>query len=184
MKKKLSNSSERWKTIRCIKSGNYAISSWGRIASKGRTLVNKNGVVRNWPTRILTPTLGGGNGKDQPRYHCIVIEGQNRWVQRLVAEAFVPNPEGLPIVNHKNGNKLDNRADNLEWCTHSQNMVHAFRTGLVLTKITQEQRQEIIRRARPGIPHHPGNYEELAKEFGICRGYVQNLVMQARKGLI
>jgi hypothetical protein len=51
-------------------------------------------------------------------------------VHILIAEMFIENPEGLPIVNHKNGNPSDNRAANLEWSTYKLNVLHAFETGL------------------------------------------------------
>jgi hypothetical protein len=51
-------------------------------------------------------------------------------VSRLVAKAFIPNPDNLPEVNHKDGNTQNNNVSNLEWCTRSTNMLHAFKTGL------------------------------------------------------
>ncbi len=64
---------------------------------------------------------------------------RNLYVHRLLALAFIPNPENKPEVNHKNGVKTDNSLDNLEWMTKSENELHAFRTGLKANRQTRTE---------------------------------------------
>ncbi len=78
--------------------------------------------------KIITPKI-------QREYVSIVLHkhgvSKTYFVHGLLAKTFISNPDNKPEINHKNGIKTDNRIANLEWCTHQENMQHAFRTGLI-----------------------------------------------------
>ena len=63
-------------------------------------------------------------------YYVISIKGKTHLLHRLIAKAFIENPNNYPCINHKDGNKLNNLIDNLEWCTKAMNNKHAYDTGL------------------------------------------------------
>lgn len=67
---------------------------------------------------------------DRFGYRHIIINKKNKNIHRIIAETFIPNPNNLPCINHKDGNKLNNEVWNLEWCTHSYNTIHAYQNCL------------------------------------------------------
>lgn len=86
--------------------------------------VSPNGNVYNRHGDLMKGAI------DHCGYRHIITNRKNRNVHRIIAETFIPNPDGLPCVNHKDGNKQNNAVENLEWTTHSENTLHSYRAGL------------------------------------------------------
>lgn len=113
--------------------GRYSVSSKGRIKSLPRTSFRiqgnipvKGGIVKPWisTTGYYTVCLSNREIKLKPKMR----------VHRLVALAFLENPEEKKYINHIDANKLNNNLENLEFCTHQENMQHARRLGLIDTE--------------------------------------------------
>lgn len=87
---------------------------WKKFTYKNKEIyVSKEGNIANITGRIYKPHIKNG-------YYFV----KSARVHRIVASAFLPNPNNLSVVNHKDGNKLNNKVDNLEWCTQKDNMIH------------------------------------------------------------
>lgn len=112
-------------------------------------------------------------------YEMVVVGGKATTVHRIVAELFVSNPMCLREVNHINGIKSDNRAENLEWCTRSQNQKHAYETGLEKRVYGEKHHShklvskdvEYIRSVYKARDKKYGA-NALANEFGVCRATI------------
>ena len=105
----------------------YEVSNTGKIRSVTRTIIYKNGAVHN----LIGKELKQDIEKNQGYYRiCLNKNGIKKTfkVHRLVALAFIPNPDNLPFVNHKDENKLNNNINNLEWCTAEYNINYGTRT--------------------------------------------------------
>jgi len=106
---------EIWKNIKGY-NREYKISNFGKVLSlkNGKKLL-KYSTTQNYAKVML----------------CKNNKSKSFNVHRLVLIAFTPNPENKPCCNHKDGNKLNNEINNLEWCTYSENNKHAYQTGLM-----------------------------------------------------
>ena len=112
-----------WKDIKGYE-GMYQVSDQGDIKS-----------LRKWSgTCYRKERILSKNRLTKDGYHRVSLAKDGKYkdfsVHRLVAQAFIPNPENKLTVNHKNGDKLDNRVENLEWATREENMQHAYDNGL------------------------------------------------------
>ena len=115
-----------------LKIDNIDVSGWeGVKGCEKYYLISPDGLVysvRN--KKLLSPFVSSGYRQVELNLNGVATK---HLIHRMVAEAYLPNPEGLPCVNHKDGDKLNNRADNLEWCSYSENMIHASKHGLLAT---------------------------------------------------
>ena len=116
---------EEWKNVPIEKFDFYEVSDFGRV---------RNG------NKILSPAITKG-------YPAVTLcnKGYRRTIRvyKLVALAFIENPDNLPCVNHKDGNKLNTFVGNLEWCTYGQNEKHAWKHGLIV--FTENMRKSVTK---------------------------------------
>lgn len=142
---------EIWKDIKEGYEGRYQVSTKGRVRSL------KNGKV------TILKLISGPRGY---LYVCLYKNCKSRnWrINRLVAEAFIPNPLNLPVVHHRNNNHADNDVTNLEWVTDEENRKRAYDDGLFPVGTDNAQAKlteaDVIYIRTHYIPYH--------KEFGVC----------------
>lgn len=168
------NKEEEWRPIAGLE-GRYSVSSLGGVRSESRVDVQ--------PCYPVGRTYQGRRLRTRINENGYEIATLPKWrgkrlfrVHRLVAEAFLgPPPSAGMDVNHKNGVRSDNRAENLEWCTRSENLIHGYRVNKTphrvargenagTAKLTEDNVREIRRRRDAGEI-----LDSISRDFGVDR---------------
>lgn len=161
---------------------------------EGRYEFSKSGQVRSLDRYVNSPIAGGSRLIRGKMMTLNVVKGYPAfsamkhgkkvtiYIHRLIAERFVPNPSGKPHVNHIDGDKANFDPSNLEWCTHQENMAHAFSMGLArppeqgkaekcaAAKLNWEKAREIKDRISRGEPH-----KSIALSYGVSPSTISGI---------
>ncbi|AFH59644.1 NUMOD4 domain-containing protein [Paenibacillus caseinilyticus] len=142
--------------------GFYEVSNLGRVKR-----LSNSGTCKE---KILKPQFQ----RDGYKRVDLSKKGQKKRfpIHRLVASAFIPNPQNKEQVNHQNGNKLDNRLDNLNWMTRKENIAHAHETGLV----KKNENPVIATQLDTGEQRQFKSQKEASRELGVYPKNISNVL--------
>lgn len=150
----------------------YYVTDSGDIYSR-KNYHNPTGrIIKLKPTQLSTGYLRIDLCKNNKVYQ--------KSIHRLVAEAFIPNPENKPQVNHINGIKTDNRVENLEFCTASENMQHAHKTLGINSKLGKRIKQ-VLQISNEQIIGKFNGTHEAARKTGIRQQLINNCCNNKQK---
>jgi len=133
---------EIWKKIVGYET-DYEVSNQGNVRSIEKIIIKSDGKKYTRKAKNLKPAL------DPKGYYRFAVSEIGKKlttlkVHREVCKAFLPNPENKPFVNHINAIKSDNNLENLEWCTHMENVNHAIKMGLIKMSYTEDERRTFV----------------------------------------
>ena len=165
---------EQWRSVPGY-GGHYEASNAGRIRSLDHRVRCSNGHTRLIKGRIMKACP---NSKSYLRVP-LSYENKSHFelVHRMVAKAFIKNPLSLPCVNHINGQKTDNRPENLEWITHKGNSQHALAAGLYAVgekhqnaKHTRDDALMVLGCLKCGVPR-----AQIAAQLGVSPWFISSI---------
>ena len=157
---------EEWKEIEGFE-GRYAVNKKGEVLSLLRGRIMKTNSSQRYERTCLRDS---NNKKRMVSIH------------RAVAIAFIPNPLNKPAVNHKNGNRLDNNVDNLEWVTYRENSQHAVDTGLMFSPKNDSKSKAVDMFTKDGvfIKTFPSTMQ-VQRDLGIYHANISRVCKQHPK---
>lgn len=162
-----------WKEIKGYE-GYYEVSNEGRVRSLTRTILDSRGVLRTLSGSEMKLSESTHRDRGGDGYFVVNLRRDHTSnvcpVHRLVAEAFIPNDDNLPTVNHKDGDKHNNHVSNLEWASYADNNIHALEHNL-----RQPRGNRIAQYSLDGSL--VSTYQstcEAARQTGISRGMISH----------
>jgi tRNA nucleotidyltransferase/poly(A) polymerase len=167
---------EIWKDIENFE-GLYQVSNLGNIKSLSREVPNGKSTMFT-KQKVLSPR----NHSAGYYQICLCNNGENsyKYIHRLVAKAFIPNPENKPTVNHKDGNKKNNYVGNLEWATYPENKIHAFETGISIPTHGQQVWNSILKESDistiKDLNKDGYNQREIADKYGVNKSVISRIL--------
>lgn len=173
-----------WKDIEGYE-GLYQVSNLGRVKSLERLVTQRPGVTYTRPEQIIKHN-SGAKLKGYPNLNlCRNGRVVNALIHRLVAQAFIPNPDNKRCINHIDGDKNNFKISNIEWVTHSENTKHAFRTGLQkqnyvfgtghgMSKLDDVS----VRVIREAYAENKWSYQQIANYFKMGQAAIRNIVIK------
>lgn len=159
----------------------YEISKTGIVRSKDRRVKSSHGAMRVIPGKNIRPDLSNKGYYRIP----LSINGIVRakfGLHRLLAINFIPNPDNLPCINHKDANPLNNELLNLEWCTQSYNIQYKFDNGYIHHRrtLSDEAVIDIYTTGKVGsfrgVPRIKGNIKELSKKHNTTNTVIMGIL--------
>lgn len=178
---------EIWKDIPGFE-GYYQVSNLGNIKSLDRITPAKNRWGQDNPRRYKGKPLKPQCSK--VGYYVVKLNmrkfSRSYFIHHLVMKSFIPNPDPLRLsnINHKDGNKINNRLENLEWCTPEQNTRHGIKMGLTTVpgKGTNNPRAQLVEKQVHQIRklYKTGQYtyNQLGDMFGISKHAIADIVLK------
>lgn len=167
---------EIWKPFPNTKG--YYISNFGRV---------KIDRCQNYPNGVIKDN-NSGFYKDKDGYYKLSYRLNNgkytaKCIHRLVALAFIPNPEGKNIVNHKDSNRENNRVDNLEWCTPKENVYHSFIKGKrkKCTEVPRASKLTLYQVSQISNLRQYYSLKKVSELFNISYTSMKNIVIKLKR---